>query len=112
MESAAGGAGCAAAAPDLCRFGVPAGSAERADGGAGQAGRPDAGAVPELQAAGRDRVHGPRRGCRAKDLTPQEKEPGRATCTKSRRGGHDDADDILHGPCESPKCLNMGSFVR
>lgn len=48
MEGAAGGDVRAAAAPVLCGFNVSAGSAEGAGGGAGQVGRPDAGADADL----------------------------------------------------------------
>ena len=52
VETVAGG-DVRAAAPGLRRFGVPDGSAQGADKGAGQAGVRDAGAVAEVQAAGR-----------------------------------------------------------
>lgn len=61
MQNAAGGDVCAAAA-ELRGFGVCAGAAEGADGGAAQVGCADAGAVTELQAAGGRPLHGPRRG--------------------------------------------------
>lgn len=106
VESAAGGHVCAAA-PELSRFCVPAGSTERAGRGAGQVGRPDAGAVTELQAARRSPAHGPWRGWRAEEAPPEQTKPEGRTNTKPRREGYADADDILHGSC---KFLNVGSF--
>ncbi len=108
VESAAGGDVCAAA-PERSRFGVPAASTERADGGAAQVGRPGAGAVGELQAAGRDPARGPCGGQRAEEAPPRQKKPGARTNTESRREGYDDADDLLHGSCKTPECLNVGS---
>lgn len=78
MQSSAGG-GVRAAAPELCRTGVCAGSAEGADGGDVEVRRPDAGAVTELQAARGCPVHGPWRGCRAEDAPPQQEGPGGRT---------------------------------
>lgn len=105
MESAAGGDVCTAA-PELGGFSVPAGSTEGADGGAGQVGRPGAGAVTELQAAGRS----PTRGWRAEETPTQQKKPGGRT--GPRRQGYDDADDIFHGSCKTPQCFNMGSLYE
>lgn len=53
VESTAGGDVCVAA-PELCRVSVSSGSADRAGRAAGQVGVSDAGAVRELQTAGRD----------------------------------------------------------
>lgn len=99
VEGAAGG-DVRAAAPQLGRSGVPAGSAERADGRAAQVGRPGAGAGTELRAAGGGPACGPRRGRRAEEAPPQQKRPGEAD-TKPRGEGHADDDDILHGSCKT-----------
>lgn len=108
VEGAAGGdVRAAAVAPELSRYAVPAGSPERADGGAAQVGRPDAGAVTELQAAGGNAAPGACRGRRAGEPPPQQERPGGSSDTKSRGEGYDDGDDILHGSC---KCLNVGSL--
>lgn len=74
VESASVGDLCVTA-PDFSRFVVPAGSTERADSGAAQVGRPDAGAVTELQAAGRDPAYGPCRSWRAEEAPPHQEKP-------------------------------------
>lgn len=109
VESAAGG-DVRAAAPELSGFGVPAGATERPDGGAAQVGRPGAGAVAELQAAGRNPARGPCGGWRAEEAPTQQKKPGGRTNTESRREEYADADDLLHGSCKTPECLNMASL--
>lgn len=81
VESVVGRDVCASA-PELCRCGVPAGSAQGAGRGGGQVGRTDAGAVTELQAAGRIPAHRPRRGWTAEGAPSQQKEPGWRAKTK------------------------------
>lgn len=107
LESSAGG-DVRAAAPDLSGFGVPAGSPEGADGGAAQVGRPDAGADTRLQAAGGVPDRRLCRGQRAKEAPPQQKRSGE-TDTQPRGKGYADDDDLFHGSCKTPKCLNVGS---
>lgn len=108
VESAGGGDVCAAA-PELCRFALPAASPERADRGAAQAGRPDAGAVTELQAAGRSTARGPCRGWRDEESPAQKKKPGGSSNVKSRWEGHADAADLLHGSCKTS--VECGLFL-
>lgn len=99
------------AAPELRRFGVPAGKTEGADGGAGEVGCPGPGAVSELRAAGgRPPAIGPGGGCRAPEAPAQQKEPGGETHRRRGREGYDDADDILHGSCKTPTCFKGGSL--
>lgn len=100
VERAAAGDVCAAV-PVLSRFSVPAGSTERAYGGADQLGRTAAGAVTELQVAGWHPAHGPRRSWRAEEAPSRKKELGRRTNAKPRPEGYADADDVLHGSSQS-----------
>lgn len=100
VESAAAGGVVCTAAAELRSFGVPAGSTEGADGGARAAGGSDAGAVPELQAAGGGPEPRPCRGQRAEEAPTQQKTPGGGS--DPRGEGHDDEDGILHGSCQSP----------
>ena len=107
LEGAAGGDVCPAA-PQLSRFGVPAGATEGADGGAAQVGCTGAGAVTELQPAGGN--HGACRSWRAGEAPPQQKRPGGRSITDPGGEGYDDDDDILHGSCKIQHFLNMGSI--
>lgn len=110
-EGATGGWVCAAA-PDLDRFAVPAGSPEGADGGAAQVGRPDAGAVTELHAAGGGAAHGPCRRWRGEESPAQQKRPGASSSSRERRWeGHDDADDILLGSSKIPNDVNAADCL-
>lgn len=88
------------AAAELSGVDLPAGAAERPDGGAAAAGGPGEGAGAELPPAGR---HHPA-GRRAEEAQPQQTEPGERR--KSRREGH--ADDLLHGACKTPHDPGMG----
>lgn len=101
-----------AAGAELRRPGVPAGSVQAADGRAAPARCSDAGAVTELPAAGGNFPHQrPRRGRRAGEAPPQQKEPGWRTNTKpwATGEGHGDADDILHGPSKTPTCSHYSN---
>lgn len=99
MESTAGGNVCSAAF-GLCRFSFPAGSAQGAGRGAGQAGVSAAGVGTELQAASTNPARLHRRASAAEEAPPQQTTPGGKSNTKPRQG-HADADDILHGSCQS-----------
>lgn len=94
-------------AAELGGIAVPAGAAERPDGGAAAAGGPGQGAGAELRPPGRRRPAG---GGGA-EAQPQEEEPGGSR--KARGEGHADADDLLHGSCKTPHTpgWGWGSFL-
>lgn len=89
-------------AAELGRGDVPAGAAERPDGGAAAAGGPGRGAGAELRPPGGRRPA----GGGAEDAQPQQEEPGGSR--KARGEGHDEADDLLHGSCKTPRTSGRG----